>query len=219
MVTKMTGVVTILALCSFLLLGCGQASTVTPVALLETPALPTPTPIPTVAPTARAQAPTKVAPTALPTPTKIEYTGSVEFILPDRAIVGQSAQVVIVAREVEGIYGAQFTLRYDPDLVSVEDEYADLDGDQIRVGTAFPEGQSFIAMNRIDAQQGTIDFAATLLNPAEPLDGDVELAAFAFVPLAEGVAEYSWDELLLVDRAGLAQSVRDDAALLAIDAQ
>jgi len=197
---------------------CQSISTVTPVTLQPTPIMATP--MLTVVPTGEKVADLAQS-TVSPTPANAANDGGrmVVDVSATQVPVQHPVQIVLLAQDIEAVYGAQFTLRYDPALVVVQDEYPDLDGAQIRVGTAFPEGQSFVALNRIDAEQGTVEFAATLLNPADPLVGEAELASLSIIPLVQGEASFDWEEVLLVDRAGMSQPVTDIGAILFIVAQ
>jgi len=213
------GVLVAFVLLLIVLSACQSISTATPVALQPTPIIATPTPMFTVVPTAKVA--DLAQSTALPTPAKAMNDSGrmVVDVSATKVPVQRPVQIALLAQDIEAVYGAQFTLRYDPALVAVQDEYPDLDGAQIRVGAAFPEGQSFVALNRVDAEQGIIDFAATLLNPAEPLVGEAELASLSIIPLVQGEASFDWEEVLLVDRAGMSQPVTDIGAMLSIVAQ
>ena len=57
-----------------------------------------------------------------------------------------------------------------------------------------------MALNQVDNDEGTIDFAATLLNPAKPLQGEVKVASFVVEGLEVGSSDIAFSEILLADR-------------------
>lgn len=121
--------------------------------------------------------------------------------------VGETLFVEVVASGVANLYGAQFTLLYDPEQLTLQDADESLGGVQISPGAAFPHGASFVALKKADPEVGRIDFAATLLNPAAPLNGDVLLASFSMTGRQAGAAEMAFEQVLMADRQGNALPV------------
>jgi hypothetical protein len=64
-----------------------------------------------------------------------------------------------------------------------------------------------VALKKADPEVGRIDFAATLLNPAAPLNGDVLLASFSMTGRQAGAAEMAFEQVLMADRQGNALPV------------
>ncbi len=89
----------------------------------------------------------------------------------------------VMAENVTDLYGAEFRLSYDPALLMVQDVNSNQDGVQIEPGTLLPVDQGFVVANQVDATEGTITFAMTLLNPAPPATGTGALARVTFSPL------------------------------------
>lgn len=92
------------------------------------------------------------------------------------ARLGEVATVEVQARGAQGLYGADVRLVFDPALLEVVDADPDKPGVQVEGG--LPGGWE--AVNRADNEAGTVVYAATLLNPAPPVDGDVTLIRVAF---------------------------------------
>jgi predicted small lipoprotein YifL len=184
----------IMALC-LLLVGCAQ---------------PTPTPLPPATvmvaqaaePTEAAQAeatPTPepavtLAPTAIPTATPRAFVRA--------SVIDGRVLVEIVVEHVENLYGVEAHLTYDPAVVQVQDADPDFPGINLIQGPAFPKGKSFAALNQADNDQGTVDLAYTLLNPAPAIKGSVVVAQFEAIPLKDAELEIGVKQLLLADSSG-----------------
>jgi hypothetical protein len=110
--------------------------------------------------------------------------------------------VDIVVAEAMNLYGAEVHLKFDAALVQVEDGDASLPDTQILPGKAFPKGASFVALNHVDNQAGTADFAVTLLNPAKPLEGRIVLASLPLRVIKAGSANIDLLQVLLATREG-----------------
>ncbi len=127
-----------------------------------------------------------------------------------RALIAAQASTVgtapvkleIVLDGASDLYGAEVHLTYDPTILKVQDANSNQDGIQITPGSVFAEGSSFVALNRVDPQAGKVDFAATLLNPAKPLEGRVVLASFEVVGVKAGTTKVEIAQVLLANREG-----------------
>ncbi len=109
-----------------------------------------------------------------------------------------SLTVDVVAENVTNMYGAEFRLRYDPAMVSVQDLKADQDGIQIQAGSLLPADQGFVVANEVNETEGTIIFAMTLLNPAPPVSGSGPLARVTFDMLQRGSSTIDVEHAKLV---------------------
>jgi hypothetical protein len=118
------------------------------------------------------------------------------------SVIGSATPVAvdIVLDGVENLYGAEVHLAFDPAILQVQDADPGTPGEQIAPGKAFGKSSSFVALNRIDNNQGTIDLAVTLVNPAEPLQGRIVLATFGVLAAKAGSAEIRFAQVLLADR-------------------
>ncbi|MCB0172002.1 MAG: hypothetical protein KDI02_17895 [Anaerolineae bacterium] len=86
----------------------------------------------------------------------------------------------VVAENVTELYGAEFKLKFDPTIFSVQDVDPDRDGVQIEAGSFLPASQGFIVVNQADDAEGSVTYALTLLNPAPPVSGTGPLARVTF---------------------------------------
>ena len=109
--------------------------------------------------------------------------------------IDQTIDVNVEVEEVQNLYAAEFTLRFDPAVVEVLD---------IRVGGMLEGGTPII---RVDNEGGTVMFAATLLNPAPPVSGAGAIAELVLRGRANGGTVLSL-EALLSDATGTALPAR-----------
>jgi hypothetical protein len=114
--------------------------------------------------------------------------------------LSEPSEVVIILDDVKDLYGVEVHLTFDPAIVQVEDLDPGFPGIQLTAGKAFSAGSSFVALNRANNDTGTIDFAVTLFKPAEPLQGNVEVASFSFIAVKPGSADIDFAQVLLADK-------------------
>lgn len=115
---------------------------------------------------------------------------------------GQTVTVDIQINSVTDLYGLDFKLSYDPAVVEVVDSNAAAPGVQIQSGP-FPdvtEGRGLIQVNNVDIAGGVISYAASLINPTEPVDGSGVAAQVTFRGLAAGSSPLGFVSVLLSDR-------------------
>jgi hypothetical protein len=89
---------------------------------------------------------------------------------------GQTAQLTVDVSDVQGLYGVDLALRFDPSIIEVVDASPGQGGVEVSGGT-FLEG-GFAILNQADNAAGTIRYATTQLNPAEPKSGSGTLILF-----------------------------------------
>jgi len=111
---------------------------------------------------------------------------------------GEQATLAIRAENVDNLYGAELHLRFNPAVVEVVDADPSKPDVQIKPGDWLKD--SFVAANRADNAAGTVDYAATLLNPAPPVSGGGVLATITFRAKANGVSALAWDKVILATR-------------------
>ena len=75
----------------------------------------------------------------------------------------------LAVTQVSGLYGVEAHLRFDPQVLEIVDADPTAAGVQIESGT-FP-APDFVALNQVDNDAGTIDYAVTQLSPREPREG------------------------------------------------
>ena len=134
---------------------------------------------------------------------EVSSGAAVASLVVESPTVGQDPVLVrVVIENASELYGAQFHVNFDAERLQVMDADEGLPDIQIVSGEIFVKGRSFAALNRADNDSGKIDFAATRLNPAKPVFGEVELASFAVQAKTEGTAELGFAKVLLSDRDG-----------------
>ncbi len=97
---------------------------------------------------------------------------------------GAQETVYIFIQDVQNLYGLEFQLAFDPNVVEVVDADPDKEGVQIWPADWWKDG--FVAINQVDNGSGRIDFAATLLRPALPASGTRAIAAISFAARKTG---------------------------------
>ena len=113
---------------------------------------------------------------------------------------GESVTLQIVVADVQGLYGLDVRLDFDPAQVEVLDADPEKEGVQIQPGDfLFPD---FVARNQADNQAGTIWFAITQLNPHEAVSGTGAVASITFRGKAAGTSSLSFTYRLLGTRQG-----------------
>lgn len=111
---------------------------------------------------------------------------------------GEEKSISIRVDNAQDLYGIEFQLRFDPKVVQVRDADAATEGVQIEVGEWLADG--FVAANQVDNKKGTILYAATLLNPAPPLNGDGTVATIQFSAEGDGTSPLTISKALLATR-------------------
>jgi hypothetical protein len=57
-------------------------------------------------------------------------------------------------------------------------------------------------MNRVDQDQGRIDYAVTLVGSVRALEGEAEILSFSLTPTAAGDLVLDFTQVILADRLG-----------------
>ena len=113
---------------------------------------------------------------------------------------GAESSVEILFENVQDLYGLEVHLTFDPTLVEVVDADATRTGVQITGADWLKD--AFIAANQVDNASGKIDFGATLLNPASPVNGSKAVATITFKAKQDGIAPLTIDTAILATRDG-----------------
>lgn len=111
---------------------------------------------------------------------------------------GEEKSVSIRVDNAQDLYGIEFQVHFDPRIIQVQDADSSADGVQIEVGEWLADG--FVAANQVDNKKGTILYAATLLNPAPPLNGDGTVATIQFSAKNDGTSPLTISKTLLATR-------------------
>ena len=212
-------------ICSILLLSCTVSQTAPPLPTLaprETVAgagsSDARAALPIVVSQAETPPPTAAPPTRAPqTPTPDIEPARVLFRAHDTVIrADEPTQIDVVLERLENFYGVQVLLTFDATRVQVVDVDPALPGVQISPGALFVD-LGFVALNRVDNELGTIEFAATLVNPARPLTGEAVAASFLLIATNPGEVRLDVAEALLASFE--AQPIPVVSEALTVDAQ
>lgn len=82
---------------------------------------------------------------------------------------GQTTDASVVVENVQGLYGVDVSLTFDPTAVEVLDSNPNLDGVQVGFGKFLDSG--FVLLNRVDNELGQVRFAMTQLYPSQAKNG------------------------------------------------
>jgi len=107
---------------------------------------------------------------------------------------GDTFTLTIEIAEAVGVYGGSVRLTYDPLLLAVIAP----ENQPVTPGDFFAAGPSLPMKNTVDAASGTINYALTLRQPAEPVTGGGVLGTIQFEALADGAAQVELAEALLL---------------------
>jgi hypothetical protein len=83
--------------------------------------------------------------------------------------VSQTTQVAVEVVDVQGLYGVDLTLKFDPSVVEVVGASAGQTPVQVEVGSFLEAG--FAVANQVDNAAGIVRFAMTQVNPSPPKNG------------------------------------------------
>ncbi|MBN1261612.1 MAG: hypothetical protein JXB35_13120 [Anaerolineae bacterium] len=97
--------------------------------------------------------------------------GTVARIVPatGEVAIDETVDVVVEIVDVEGLYGVDISVAFDPTVIEVLDADPNLNGVQVGLGLFLDSG--FALINAADNNDGTVHFVMTQLNPSEPKDG------------------------------------------------
>lgn len=114
---------------------------------------------------------------------------------------GQTAQVDIRVNNVEGLFGVDVKVSFDPRIVEVVDASTDMPGVQIQAGNMpdVSRGQGLIQVNAVDVTAGSISYAAIRLNPAQPQSGSGIVASVTFKGKSTGTSPINFVSGVLSD--------------------
>jgi len=111
---------------------------------------------------------------------------------------GEQGSISLRVDDAQNMYGIEFHLTFDPNVVEVVDADASKPGVQIAPGDWLKN--SFVAVNKADNAAGKIDYAVTLLNPAPPLSGSGTIATITFKGKNNGTSPLKVQKAILASR-------------------
>lgn len=144
------------------------------------------------------------------------YASPQAIVRPDPLSVGmksgEEGKVSIRVENAESMYGIEFHLSFDPNVVQVLDADASKPGVQLATGDWLKGG--FVAVNKADNAKGTIDYAVTLLNPAPAVSGSGVIATLSVKAKNNGTSPLKFTKAILATReAKEIQSQAQDGAI------
>ena len=80
-----------------------------------------------------------------------------------------SVEVPVEVRDVSELYAVDLTIRFDPDILEVEDANENLEGVQPGLATFLDAGMTLF--NEVDNETGTVRFVMSQINPSEGKSG------------------------------------------------
>lgn len=92
--------------------------------------------------------------------------------------------VDITIKDTPAVYGMEFEILYDHELLTLVDADKTKAGLQIQKGDFFSES-TYEILNNVEEQPGRILYAITLLKPATPVSGDGSLARIGFTSTSD----------------------------------
>jgi hypothetical protein len=115
----------------------------------------------------------------------------------------------LAVTQVSGLYGVEAHLRFDPQVLEVVDADPTREGVQLEFGT-FP-APDFVALNQVDNDAGTIDYAVTQLSPREPREGSGVVAQIKVRAKQPSTTQIEIVEFILTDTsAGVIDAVAEN---------
>ncbi len=121
-------------------------------------------------------------------------------IIPSNPVItetGQLLKIEVQAEDLTRLYSAEVHLKYDPAVISIMDQTGQA-ANSVSVGDLFAAGNKFVAINRINADTGTIDFAVTLLGKVSGKSGRGTICSFYVQALRMQASTLSIDRATLV---------------------
>jgi hypothetical protein len=139
------------------------------------------------------------------------------FVPPVLSVIpGQQGTVHLLVEDVQGLYGLELRLTFDPEIVKVTDADPDVFGIQIKPADCWKNG--FVAVNRVENGDGRIDFAATRLRPEQAISGTLEILTITFDSRVIGASALKVVSAILSTREAEEISYRKQAGKIVVDA-
>jgi len=113
---------------------------------------------------------------------------------------GERVEIPVEIRNVSELYAVDIEIRFDPDVIQIEDANPNLDGVQPALGTFLDAGLTLF--NAVDNGQGILQFVMTQVNPSEPKSGDGVLLILYALGMDEGESDLVVTKLEFSDRFG-----------------
>ncbi len=125
-------------------------------------------------------------------------------------------EVPVEVRDVEELYAVDLTIRFDPDILQVEDANPDQEGVQPGLATFLDAGMTLF--NEVDNETGTVRFVMSQINPSEGKSGSGNLLVLYFVGKQAGTSPVTVEKVELSNRLGEAIPVSGVDAQIVVSA-
>jgi hypothetical protein len=109
-------------------------------------------------------------------------------------------EVPVEVRDVSELYAIDLTIRFDPDILQVEDADPNQAGVQPGLATFLDAGMTLF--NIVDNETGTVRFVMSQLNPSEGKSGSGNLLVLYFVGKQAGTSQVTVEKVELANRLG-----------------
>lgn len=123
------------------------------------------------------------------------------IVNPLQVAPGELVQVPIIVRNVQDLYGVDFTLEFDSSVVQVEDSDPASPGIQSALGDFLDPG--LLLTNSADNQAGNFQFVMSQYNPSEPKTGEGIIVVITFKGISEGDSTLNISFVQLASREGV----------------
>lgn len=100
----------------------------------------------------------------------------------EQLTTGQEVTITVNIAGANAVYGGSFVLTYDPAML----EALPVESKAVAPGGFFNEGQGFPLKNTADPITGIVEYALTLMQPAQPISGDGVFGTVTFRALVDG---------------------------------
>ncbi len=115
--------------------------------------------------------------------------------------IGDQATVLLHVEDVQGLYGYQANIQFDPAVVQVVDADPAMPGVQVEVLSTFLQPDN-VMVNTVNNGAGTIMCTVTQISPTLPVSGSGDLLAITFQGAANGLSDITFTDLSLFDQNG-----------------
>ena len=114
-------------------------------------------------------------------------------------------EVPVEVRDVSELYAVDLTIRFDPEILQVEDADPNTAGVQPGLATFLDAGMTLF--NEVDNETGTVRFVMSQINPSEGKSGSGNLLVLYFVGKQAGTSQVTVEKVELANRLGEAIAV------------
>lgn len=109
-------------------------------------------------------------------------------------------EVPVEVRDVEELYAVDLTIRFDPEILQVEDADPNQAGVQPGLATFLDAGMTLF--NTVDNETGTVRFVMSQINPSEGKSGSGNLLVLYFVGKQAGTSPVTVEKVEASNRLG-----------------